>query len=219
MACACHIATRALACPTATRAWIFLVPTEGVCQNPKMANTLTENCSCNDCVGVLAMWQRLIWLKLSLHIHIRKAYNPEEVISAMSDLGATITDQNFDVLYQNLKSRALLLATKSAENNSMFGLFVLGKMTKDLERINRSADMGLDAAQYEMALSCFQTQGQRQDYCKALFYLHKAAEQGYVPAYEQLYLFHLCGRGIPKNPLEAERWKLRAKAAGSTNCD
>ena len=78
-----------------------------------------------------------------------------------------------------------------------------------------SAAQGLDAAQYEVALLCYQQQGVLQDYDSALLYLHLAAQQGYVKAFVELWRFYKNGRGVQKNPNLALYWKSRADDAGA----
>lgn len=204
----------------ATLAWILITGREGVKKDFVRARQLAQigaEKGCSDSMGVLAEYYFQIALKLEYAQFQSKCgvMNSEQIVLFMASLGAEITDKsggNFVTLW---REKALELASLSAKKNSKYGLYLLGLLTSDTGLNNRAATMGLDVAQYHMGLKSFQTRYIQQDYHAALRYFHLAAAQGYVPAFVQIYLFHSNGRGIPKNPIEATKWRIRALEGGA----
>ena len=141
----------------------------------------------------------------------------------MANLGVKITveitveitvDQQFYDVVDNWRVKKLEFVSLSADNNSMYGLYMRGLILSDNKQIEQAAMMGIDASLHHMGLLCFKTQDKKQNYHLALDYFHQAAAQEYVLAFVQIYLFNNRGRGIPKNYKECEKWRKRTLAGG-----
>ena len=81
--------------------------------------------------------------------------------------------------------------------------------------MSRAANQGLLAAQYEYAVMLLRGFGLKDDEKKAIPLLQTAAEKGVAGAQNRLAWIHQEGAGgVSKNPAEAAKWRLIAKAGG-----
>ena len=213
----------------ATLAWILIAGCEGVPKDFVRARQLTQigaEKGCPDCMGVLAFYYTCIGSELS-NARFKKDFAMMALILNGLEFSTEMTYQELDHHQSLFLEKALALASQSAAKNSKYGLYVLGMLTEadknpagktnGGELIRWAAIKGLDAAQYEMGCKCFQTRYVQQDYAGALRYFHLAAAQGHLQAMGKIYLAHNCGRGIPKDRIEAERWKKRVQEGGGVS--
>jgi TPR repeat protein len=81
--------------------------------------------------------------------------------------------------------------------------------------MSKAAAQGLVAAQYEYAVMLLRGFGLKEDEQKEIPLLQTAAEKGIAGAQNRLAWIHQEGvGGVPKNPAEAAKWRLIAKAGG-----
>ncbi len=70
----------------------------------------------------------------------------------------------------------------------------------------KDAELGVIAAQVNLALMHVEGQGVRQDYQQAAKWFLKAAEQGNTEAQYNLGLLHQEGKGVAQSLVEADKW-------------
>lgn len=76
----------------------------------------------------------------------------------------------------------------------------------------RDAELGLTAAQLNLAILYLEGQGVPQDYAQAALWFRRAAEQGNSKeAQYNLGLLYKEGKGVPKDEAEAEKWLRKAE--------
>lgn len=185
----------------ATLACILIEGREGVAQNIAEAVRLVESVShlCCDCEGMFAMCLRFRYF-------------------AQPSLERTYAK------WQEIVKQSIAMAIRSARNGSNYGRCELayhtyyGDYTSDkVEEAHKlyllAAHRGLDVAQFHSGLLFYRRQNVPQNYSRAISYLHMAAAQGYIPAIQEIAVFYEKGRGMLKNAIDAQVWKLRAEKA------
>jgi len=212
----------------ATLAWILMNGCEGVPKDFARARHLIQigaDKSFHDSMGVLAFYYTYIGSELFKARFRNDSAKMARLLDSL-ELSIEMTYEEIEQHEPLFHEKALVLASRSAANNSKYGLFVLGVLKSNDDEnledailgqnlIRRAAEMGLDAAQYKMGCKCYQTQFVKQDYTGALHYFYLAAAQGHLHSMVKIHLAHKYGRGIPKNSTEAEMWRKRALEGGA----
>lgn len=80
--------------------------------------------------------------------------------------------------------------------------------------LKAAADQGMGAAEYDYAVLLLKGLGLTADEPKAVPLLQSAAEKNVAGAQNRLAHVYLEGIGVAKNPVEAAKWRLIAKAGG-----
>ena len=95
---------------------------------------------------------------------------------------------------------------------------VLGTPTYEMayELLLPSAQNGNHFAQFDIGGLYFIGLGVEWDYIKAVYWLRKSADQGYVRAYTFIGDMYVDGMGVAKDVVEAARWYLQAADASHT---
>lgn len=70
----------------------------------------------------------------------------------------------------------------------------------------RDAELGIMAAQVNLAIMYMDGQGVSQDYRQAATWFLRAAEQGNAEAQQNLGILYQEGKGVPSNHVEAAKW-------------
>ncbi|MGA7382084.1 MAG: tetratricopeptide repeat protein, partial [Terriglobales bacterium] len=83
-----------------------------------------------------------------------------------------------------------------------------------LETLQRLADAGDPAAQFDFGVRYWTGDQVPQDYNQAVRWFSLAAEQGNVAAQAMLGNCYWAGRGVPPDPMRAYFWSFLAQAAG-----
>lgn len=79
----------------------------------------------------------------------------------------------------------------------------------------RDAELGIVAAQVNLAFLYLDGQGVAQDYQQAATWFLRAAEQGNAEAQQNVGLLYQEGKGVAQNLVEADKWFTVAGAAGN----
>lgn len=79
----------------------------------------------------------------------------------------------------------------------------------------KDAELGVIAAQLNLAIMYLDGQGVPQDFQKAAQWFSKAAEQGNAEAQYNLGVLYKEGKGVAKEPVQASKWFHIAKAFSS----
>ena len=76
----------------------------------------------------------------------------------------------------------------------------------------KDAELGVIAAQVNLAFMYLDGQGVAQDYKQALAWFQRAANQGNVEAQQNVGMLYLEGKGVTKSLVEADKWFIIAGA-------
>jgi TPR repeat protein len=79
----------------------------------------------------------------------------------------------------------------------------------------RDAELGIVAAQVNLAFMYMDGQGVAQDYEQAATWFRRAADQGNAEAQQNLGLLYQEGKGVAQDLVEADKWFTIAGAAGN----
>lgn len=80
----------------------------------------------------------------------------------------------------------------------------------------RDAELGIVAAQVNLAFLYLDGQGIPQDYQEAALWFRRAAEQGHGEAQQNLGQLYQDGKGVEQDYTEADKWFIIAAAKGSS---
>jgi len=129
--------------------------------------------------------------------------------------------------------KALKLAEESADADSSFGLYALGRihgegvgMKKDADKakqlysralpgLHKLSEGGDPNAQWLLGVCYHVGRGVEKDQDKAVEWTRKSAEQGNSSAQKNLGYCYWDGEGVEKNPAEAAKWYLKSAEQGN----
>lgn len=128
---------------------------------------------------------------------------------ALAKMQRTLISTKYDNSYA--ENKAAEKAKSAAESEAR--RIELAKLK--LANLQREADAGSGAAQYELALFHLEKVGTNADEKSGLQWLAKAAEKGMPKAQFDLGVRYLGGNGVPKDEAKAELWLSAAAKGGS----
>jgi len=84
--------------------------------------------------------------------------------------------------------------------------------------LHKAAEQGLPVAQYNLGL-CYDSVEDPKYAEEAATWYRKAAEQGFPKAQKSLAICYRDGKGVDKDPIEAEKWSRKAKLSNAADSD
>ena len=91
-----------------------------------------------------------------------------------------------------------------------------GAAASKFDETKALAELGMAAAQYDLALMYGNGEGVPENDAEAVKWYRKAADQGNADAQYNLGLMYVTGKGVPENNIRAYVWWSMAKTQGNT---